>query len=69
MKSPVRLFRSLGALLSSALSWVILLCAGGGASVSMGVAMQFGAGFGLVVAGLIAMAYGIAVLRGLRNAE
>lgn len=55
------------AVISSAWLWVVVFALGGAAAFSVGVAIQFGNGFGLMAAGVIGMVYGAATIRGVRD--
>jgi len=62
-----RFFVVLLAVVTSAWLWVVVFAVGGAAALAVGVAIEFGAGFGLMAAGVIGMFYGAATLRGMRN--
>lgn len=54
-------------LLASAVFWSLALLLGGAVLTGVGVGVQFGAGAGLTVGGLLAIAYGATVLRSLKQ--
>jgi hypothetical protein len=50
-------------LIASAVFWALALLMGGAVLAGVGVGVQFGTGAGLTVGGLIAIAYGAALMR------
>lgn len=54
-------------LIASAVFWALALLLGGAVLAGIGVGVQFGTGAGLMVGGLIAIAYGATVLRSLKQ--
>lgn len=54
-------------LLGSAFFWLLVLAVGGASLIAVGVGAQFGVGFGLMAGGVLAVAYGAVVLRGMSD--
>jgi hypothetical protein len=50
-------------LIASAVFWALALLLGGAVLAGVGVGVQFGTGAGLAACGLIAIAYGVALMR------
>lgn len=57
----------LSALLSSAVFWALVLTVGGAVAAAVGAGVLWGLGAGLLTGGVIGVAYGLIVLKGMTN--